>query len=169
MNLVADPPAFRAQGLAQEKLRLDLNEVVLLIDVDCQDLQFWDAKDLPPDEQRLFFHFPRLSDSLQWKEEEFYSRLPANPQFLRRADLWTLREGIKRYQLENGNPPPGLAALKWYGLGEDILRDPWGKTYVYRHPGVQHPEGYDLLSVGRDGQEGTADDIDAHSLKDLPP
>jgi general secretion pathway protein G len=37
--------------------------------------------------------------------------------------------------------------------------DPWGADYVYRYPGTHNPDGYDLYSVGEDGQEGTGDDI----------
>ncbi|MCX7661291.1 MAG: type II secretion system protein GspG, partial [Candidatus Omnitrophica bacterium] len=36
--------------------------------------------------------------------------------------------------------------------------DPWGREYRYRSPG-QYRQDYDLYSLGRDGQEGTADDI----------
>ncbi|HQP91084.1 MAG TPA: type II secretion system major pseudopilin GspG [Candidatus Omnitrophota bacterium] len=37
--------------------------------------------------------------------------------------------------------------------------DPWGRTYVYKYPGEHNEDGYDLSSSGKDGQEGTADDV----------
>jgi general secretion pathway protein G len=41
-----------------------------------------------------------------------------------------------------------------------IPKDPWGNPYVYRCPGRHNPDGYDLHSLGPDGQEGGGDDID---------
>ena len=41
----------------------------------------------------------------------------------------------------------------------DMLNDPWGRPYRYRHPGMHNEDGYDLWSVGLDGADGTADDI----------
>lgn len=35
--------------------------------------------------------------------------------------------------------------------------DPWGHAYVYRFPGTANPGGYDLYSLGPDGQEGNDD------------
>ncbi len=37
--------------------------------------------------------------------------------------------------------------------------DPWGHAYVYKYPGTHNTDGYDLLSMGKDGVEGTADDV----------
>lgn len=48
---------------------------------------------------------------------------------------------------------------KWRGPYLDKLpEDPWSYAYVYHFPG-RHNTDYDLLSVGPDGKEGTADDI----------
>ena len=45
-------------------------------------------------------------------------------------------------------------------LDESIVpNDPWGREYVYRCPGTVNTDGYDLLSLGPDGQEGTDDDV----------
>jgi general secretion pathway protein G len=79
------------------------------------------------------------------------------------------------YELDNGAYPStaqGLQALRvkpsgtpdpkgWKGpyLDRDVPNDPWGNAYVYRSPGTRNPDGYDLLSVGPDGREGTDDDI----------
>ncbi len=79
------------------------------------------------------------------------------------------------YEADNGHYPStaqGLSALRvkpsgapepkhWKGpyLKSDVPVDPWGNPYVYRAPGTQNPSGYDLLSVGPDGREGTEDDV----------
>ncbi|MBI2933081.1 MAG: type II secretion system protein GspG, partial [Planctomycetes bacterium] len=39
-------------------------------------------------------------------------------------------------------------------------KDPWGNEYVYKCPGEKYPDSYDLLSLGKDGQAGTEDDVE---------
>lgn len=39
------------------------------------------------------------------------------------------------------------------------LNDAWHRKIRYRFPGKDHPDGYDLISFGPDGIEGTEDDI----------
>ena len=79
------------------------------------------------------------------------------------------------YEADNGKYPntaQGLDSLRsipsaapapkhWKGpyLKRDVPNDPWGNPYVYRSPGQKNPSGYDLLSPGSDGREGTEDDI----------
>lgn len=41
----------------------------------------------------------------------------------------------------------------------EALLDPWQRKYQYRNPGKNNPSGYDVFSLGPDGQEGTEDDI----------
>ena len=73
------------------------------------------------------------------------------------------------YEVDNGHYPtklddlvqkPGDAA-NWRGpyLKKGIPKDPWGSPYVYKIPGSHNSSSYDLYSIGRDKQEGTADDI----------
>ncbi len=54
--------------------------------------------------------------------------------------------------------PPGEAsqASKWRGpyMSGSIPLDQWGNPYYYNFPGVYNPNGYDLYSLGADGQEG---------------
>ncbi len=47
----------------------------------------------------------------------------------------------------------------WRGpyLSKDVPKDPWGRPYGYRCPGM-HAD-YDLYSVGADGVDGGDDDI----------
>jgi len=78
---------------------------------------------------------------------------------------------LKLYELDNGSFPTteqGINALlvkpsgaaNWNGpyLEKNPL-DPWKNPYQYRYPGTSNTLGYDLFSVGRDGAEGTADDV----------
>ena len=51
--------------------------------------------------------------------------------------------------------------LMWRQIyeGDSIKKDPWGHDYQYAFPGTKHPTGFDLYSLGEDGQPGTQDDI----------
>ncbi len=40
-------------------------------------------------------------------------------------------------------------------------KDPWNRDYILRCPGTINTDGVDVVSLGPDGQEGTADDIKA--------
>jgi general secretion pathway protein G len=85
-----------------------------------------------------------------------------------RANIAT---ALKLYELDNGNFPSneeGLNALlskpstaaNWNGpYLEKKPTDPWGREYKYKCPGEHRTADYDLYSVGKDGQEGTADDV----------
>lgn len=91
------------------------------------------------------------------------------------ADLKSLSTALGMYELDNGFFPTteqGLKALieqpagepeplKWkkYLDRNDLPNDPWGHEYVFKNPGEINVEGYDLFSVGKDGQEGTEDDV----------
>ncbi len=88
-----------------------------------------------------------------------------------KAQMEMLGAAVDAYRLDNDQYPTteqGLAALNtrptagpaprdWRGpylKKREVPLDPWGKPYVYRSPGVANPEGYDLLTLGRDGREG---------------
>jgi general secretion pathway protein G len=88
------------------------------------------------------------------------------------AAMADIKGGIKtaldRYEVENGVYPKSLQDLvtrpndakNWSGPYLDAIpQDPWGQPYVYVYPGRNNSSGYDLYSIGRDGQDGTADDI----------
>ena len=95
-----------------------------------------------------------------------------------KAQMEMLGAAVDAYRLDNDQYPTteqGLAALNtrpssgpaprdWRGpylKKRDVPLDPWGKPYVYRSPGTANPEGYDLLTLGRDGREGgTGEDAD---------
>lgn len=69
---------------------------------------------------------------------------------------------IQTYELDHGAAPTreqGLAALirgpRRFLDAYEIPPDPWGRAYVCRRQDVY----WQVLSVGRDGREGTRDDI----------
>ena len=94
-----------------------------------------------------------------------------------KAQLELLGLALDQYRLDNDYYPStiqGLEALRaaptgeppaanWRGpyLKKPIPTDPWGHPYLYRSPGTTNPNGYDLLSYGRDGKRGgDGDDAD---------
>lgn len=83
-----------------------------------------------------------------------------------KIQLETVGQSLTFYQLDLGQYPTteeGLAALwkppadkpGWAGpyvRRERQLIDPWGRPFVYRAPG--ETAGFELLTLGADGQEG---------------
>jgi len=58
--------------------------------------------------------------------------------------------------------PPGLPSdAEWERFLDEstVPKDAWAREFIYRCPGSINTDGYDLLSAGYDGQEGTDDDI----------
>ena len=98
------------------------------------------------------------------------------------AQISTLGAALDAYRLDNGRYPSteqGLAALwqapateprpsNWRGpyLRQPPPADPWGAPFVYRNPGDHTRNGFDLSSMGTDGQPGgTGDAADITSWK----
>jgi general secretion pathway protein G len=87
------------------------------------------------------------------------------------ADILSISTALKLYELDNGAFPTtseGLEALldkpssarNWKGpYIERRPIDPWGQLYSYRSPAQNSRAGFDLYSIGRDGIEGTEDDV----------
>jgi general secretion pathway protein G len=90
-----------------------------------------------------------------------------------RAQIEIFALALDAYRLDNDSYPStevGLEALRtepegdevnrWRGpyLRKEVPLDPWGRPYVYRSPGVENPRSYDLLTLGRDGEEGGEDE-----------
>lgn len=86
---------------------------------------------------------------------------------LARAQIDALEKALDQFRLDTGRYPStdaGLAALvakppdepRWAGpyLRKGAPLDPWGRPYLYRHPG--EGRDYDLVSLGKDGQPGGA-------------
>ena len=85
------------------------------------------------------------------------------------ADIFGgIKTALDGFEVDNGFYPKSLQDLiqqpnnakNWHGpYLETLPIDPWGNPYVYYYPGKHNPTGYDLLSMGTDGKEGTDDDI----------
>jgi len=97
-----------------------------------------------------------------------------------RAQIELFGMALEAYRLDNDYYPAtaqGLEALRtlpqdepqarnWRGpyVKKTIPLDPWGRPYLYKSPGDANPQGYDLLTYGRDGQPGgTGEDADITS------
>jgi len=100
-----------------------------------------------------------------------------------KADLAELSEAIGQFKLDCDRYPTtqeGLDALQkppggasdWHGpyLKREILTDPWGTPYVYRVPGRNGRNGYQVESYGADGAPGgdgaNADLFDGSTLEE---
>jgi len=91
-----------------------------------------------------------------------------------KSQIEMIGTGLDAYRLDNGSYPTsdqGLAALdaaptsdpapmNWRGpyLRKGVPMDPWGHPYIYKFPGEENPNGYDLISYGADGQPGGEDE-----------
>jgi len=87
-----------------------------------------------------------------------------------RSQIELLGAALDAYRLDNGRYPTGeqgLEALQvqptfqplptnWRGpyLRKAVPVDPWGLPFIYLSPGEMNPRGYDLLSLGADGEPG---------------
>ena len=88
-------------------------------------------------------------------------------------DFKSLQSALAMYKLNAGNFPTtqqGLKALnekpstapaprRWTKILDKLPLDPWGNEYVYRFPGKKDPSDFEIISKGKDGQEGTDDDL----------
>ncbi len=81
-----------------------------------------------------------------------------------------IKSALGQYEVDNGSYPKSLQDLivppgnakNWHGPYFETPKlplDPWGNPYIYYFPGKHNPTGYDLLSTGPDGKEGTDDDL----------
>jgi general secretion pathway protein G len=88
------------------------------------------------------------------------------------TQIATFGTALDAYEVDTGSYPRGQDGLSqllvqpsdvtgWRGpyLKSDIPLDPWGHAYIYEFPGRMNPTGYDLRSMGPDGQANTTDDI----------
>ncbi|MEB3902073.1 type II secretion system major pseudopilin GspG [Pseudomonas putida] len=87
-----------------------------------------------------------------------------------RTDIQSISTALEIYRLDNGRYPStaqGLDALvkrptvaplprQWNAQGylKSTPTDPWGSPYQYTSPGTHSSQGYDLYSLGADGQPG---------------
>ncbi|HVS72941.1 MAG TPA: type II secretion system major pseudopilin GspG [Phycisphaerae bacterium] len=88
-----------------------------------------------------------------------------------KTDISLLENQLDVFNTDLGTYPStdqGLQALvqnvgnwkDWKGpYIKEVPTDPWGNAYIYTNPGTLNPQGIDIVCVGKDGQEGTQDDI----------
>jgi general secretion pathway protein G len=99
-----------------------------------------------------------------------YDKLAKGKEQIAKIQIKELEGGLQLFSFDMGRYPSsaeGLEALvrnpgnndSWKGpyLAKDLPKDPWGRPYVYRSPGL-HGD-YDLFSCGADGVDGGDDDI----------
>jgi general secretion pathway protein G len=91
--------------------------------------------------------------------------LPASDEAKRnisRGDIASITVALKLYRLQNDKFPTteeGLKALVPKHL-EKTPKDPWKNEYEYKYgSGARSTAGFDIWSLGPDGQEGTEDDV----------
>lgn len=48
---------------------------------------------------------------------------------------------------------------RWRSYLNEVPTDPWKQPYKYRQPPTKSKAGYDVYSIGKDGADGTADDM----------
>jgi general secretion pathway protein G len=67
-----------------------------------------------------------------------------------------------QYMTDNNSEcPKGLDDLVAQKYMPKKQKDPWNHDYILRCPGQTSTDGFDVVSLGPDGQEGTPDDIKA--------
>ena len=88
-----------------------------------------------------------------------------NPDYRHAAsDVQQVRRGIEQFQARYGEYPPQSTWLEeLMPAGRERINtnhcrfvevmesDPYYHPWVYRHPGVHHPESFDFYSAGEDG------------------
>ncbi len=90
-----------------------------------------------------------------------------------KSSIAAISASLDTFELAVGRFPTseeGLTALvtkpvslttedQWDGpYMREVPLDPWNRQFVYRSPGEKSVD-YDLIAPGRDGQEGTEDDV----------
>jgi general secretion pathway protein G len=79
-----------------------------------------------------------------------------------RIQVNEIMQKAQQYMMDNNNECPktmdDLVAQKYMPRRQ---KDPWNKDFIMRCPGQINTDGIDVISVGPDGTEGTADDIKA--------
>lgn len=88
------------------------------------------------------------------------------------TDVSSLETALDAFEVDCGRYPTeaeGFEALyeepsdvkNWRGpyFKRGIPKDPWGNPYVYKQPGEHNTSGYDVYSLGPNGQGGDEDDI----------
>jgi general secretion pathway protein G len=81
--------------------------------------------------------------------------------------LSQIKAALATYYTKNNGYPGSLTALV-PTLLEKVPNDAWDRPLVYYSPGQEAGKPYSLYSAGADGQNGTADDINAWTMDEHP-
>jgi len=78
-----------------------------------------------------------------------------------RLQISQVEGGLDIFAAKHGGKYPstseGLASVKKYLKGGEIPKDAWGNEFQYFSPGTHGDHPYELISLGKDGQEGGED------------
>lgn len=101
---------------------------------------------------------------------KFTNRTEQARQTAAKTDIASLETALDAFEIDTGRYPSGDEGLKalveappsvqnWRGpyIKRGVPNDPWGHPYVYRFPGRNNANGFDLFSMGPDGREGNDD------------
>lgn len=89
------------------------------------------------------------------------------------ADFNAIGSSLKTYKINAGTYPTtsqGLEALvtkptstpvpkRWTQVLKKLPQDPWMQNYSYKFPGTKDPSEFEIFSNGKDGIQGTDDDL----------
>jgi len=89
------------------------------------------------------------------------------------GDFSSIENALQSYKTNAGHYPSeqqGLKALvekpstaprprRWIQIMDEVPSDPWNNEYLYKFPGSKDRSRPELISIGKDGLEGTEDDL----------
>jgi general secretion pathway protein G len=81
--------------------------------------------------------------------------------------MHSIENALVQWQTESTDAcPPSLSDLVTKKILNKDPKDGWGRPFQFKCPG-EHNNEVDLISLGKDGKEGTADDIKSWEEDDL--
>jgi hypothetical protein len=86
---------------------------------------------------------------------------------IRNTNIWihTVEQAMAHYQTDHANPcPPSLQTLVDERYLSRLPRDEWGQPLRMTCPGSRNGAEVDVVSAGKDGRFGTADDVKSWDL-----
>lgn len=101
---------------------------------------------------------------------KYFAQLGKSEVTVAKAQIEAFEKSLDTYRLDVGRYPtteeglgallaaPPAAGARWNGpyLKKNVPLDPWGHAYQYRAPGSKSE--YEIVSTGKDGQPGGADE-----------
>ena len=79
--------------------------------------------------------------------------------------IHTVQEALVHYATDNTDScPKALTDLVTQKYLTKEPKDDWGQPLIFKCPGDHNTDGADIISKGKDHQEGTADDIKSWEL-----